>query len=305
MSMITNISRFAGIVLISLLIFARPLNAQEIYCDVQINTQQVEGTDKKVFETLRTAIFEFLNNRQWTNYNFNIEERIECTFLINVTSRLSSDEFDAELNMALKRPIYNSAYNSTTLNYIDRDFKFKYVEYQPLEFVENTFTSNLTSVLAYYVYIFLGMDFDSYMLYGGTPYFEKAENIVNAAQTSGQTGWKSFESQKNRFWLVENFMNPSYQPLRKFMYEYHRQGLDVMYDDANKGRAAILKSMEYLEQVKEGWPNLFIMQLIIEAKSDEFINIFSEGSATEKTRAMNILKKLDPANASKYDEIMK
>jgi hypothetical protein len=303
--MITNISRFAGIVLISLLIFARPLNAQEIYCDVQINTQQVEGTDKKVFETLRTAIFEFLNNRQWTNYNFNIEERIECTFLINVTSRLSSDEFDAELNMALKRPIYNSAYNSTTLNYIDRDFKFKYVEYQPLEFVENTFTSNLTSVLAYYVYIFLGMDFDSYMLYGGTPYFEKAENIVNAAQTSGQTGWKSFESQKNRFWLVENFMNPSYQPLRKFMYEYHRQGLDVMYDDANKGRAAILKSMEYLEQVKEGWPNLFIMQLIIEAKSDEFINIFSEGSATEKTRAMNILKKLDPANASKYDEIMK
>ncbi|MEE4256134.1 MAG: DUF4835 family protein [Bacteroidales bacterium] len=305
MTIITNISRFAGILLISLLIHAGALNAQEIYCDVQINTQQVEGTDKKVFETLRTAIFEFINNRQWTNYNFNIEERIECTFLINVTARLSSDEFDAELNMALKRPIYNSAYNSTTLNYIDKDFKFKYVEYQPLEFVENTFTSNLTSVLAYYVYIFLGMDFDSYTLYGGTPYFEKAENIVNAAQTSGQTGWKSFESQKNRFWLVENFMNPSYQPIRKFMYEYHRQGLDVMYDDANKGRAAILKSMQYLEQVKEGWPNLFIMQLIIDAKSDEFINVFSEGSATEKTRAMNILKKLDPANSSKYDEIMK
>jgi len=305
MTIITNISRFAGILLISLLIHARALNAQEIYCDVQINTQQVEGTDKKVFETLRTAIFEFINNRQWTNYNFNIEERIECTILINVTARLSSDEFDAELNMALKRPIYNSAYNSTTLNYIDKDFKFKYVEYQPLEFVENTFTSNLTSVLAYYVYIFLGMDFDSYTLYGGTPYFEKAENIVNAAQTSGQTGWKSFESQKNRFWLVENFMNPSYQPIRKFMYEYHRQGLDVMYDDANKGRAAILKSMQYLEQVKEGWPNLFIMQLIIDAKSDEFINVFSEGSATEKTRAMNILKKLDPANSSKYDEIMK
>jgi len=305
MTIITNISRFAGILLISLLIHARALNAQEIYCDVQINTQQVEGTDKKVFETLRTAIFEFINNRQWTNYDFNIEERIECTILINVTARLSSDEFDAELNMALKRPIYNSAYNSTTLNYIDKDFKFKYVEYQPLEFVENTFTSNLTSVLAYYVYIFLGMDFDSYTLYGGTPYFEKAENIVNAAQTSGQTGWKSFESQKNRFWLVENFMNPSYQPIRKFMYEYHRQGLDVMYDDANKGRAAILKSMQYLEQVKEGWPNLFIMQLIIDAKSDEFINVFSEGSATEKTRAMNILKKLDPANSSKYDEIMK
>lgn len=305
MRSIISIIKFNGILLISLLILSKATHAQEIYCNVQINTQQVEGTDKKVFETLRTAIFEFINNRQWTNYNFRIEERIECTILINVKARLSSDEFDAELNMALKRPIYNSAYNSTTLNYIDKDFKFKYVEYQPLEFVENTFTSNLTSVLAYYMYIFLGMDFDSYMLYGGTPYFEKAENIVNAAQTSGQTGWKSFESQKNRFWLVENFMNPSYQPIRKFMYEYHRLGLDVMYDDANKGRAAILKSMQYLEQVKEGWPNLFVMQLIIDAKSDEFINVFSEGSATEKTKAVNILKKLDPANSSKYDEIMK
>jgi hypothetical protein len=279
--------------------------AQEIYCDVQINTQQVEGTDKKVFETLRTAVFEFVNNRNWTSYNYSIEERIECTILINVSARLSSDEFQADLNMALKRPIYNSAYNSTTLNYVDKDFKFTYVEYQPLDFIENTFTSNLTSVLAFYVYFFIGMDFDSYNLYGGTPFFEKAENIVNAAQSSGASGWKSFESQKNRFWLVENMMNPSYVQLRKFMYEYHRLGLDVMYGDANKGRAAILKSMDYLEQVKDGWPNLFILQLFMDAKGDEIINVFSEGSATEKTRALNILKKLDPANSSRYEDMMK
>jgi hypothetical protein len=207
--------------------------------------------------------------------------------------------------MALKRPIYNSAYNSTTLNYVDKDFKFTYVEYQPLDFIENTFTSNLTSVLAFYVYFFIGMDFDSYNLYGGTPFFEKAENIVNAAQSSGASGWKSFESQKNRFWLVENMMNPSYVQLRKFMYEYHRLGLDVMYGDANKGRAAILKSMDYLEQVKDGWPNLFILQLFMDAKGDEIINVFSEGSATEKTRALNILKKLDPANSSRYEDMMK
>ncbi|MCK4569755.1 MAG: DUF4835 family protein [Bacteroidales bacterium] len=292
-----------AILLISVLIGIQSFS-QEIYCNVQINTQQVEGTDKKVFETLRTAIFEFMNNRQWTNYNFKIEERIECTILLNVNSRLSSDEFTAELNMALKRPIYNSAYNSTTLNYIDKDFKFYYVEYQPLDFIENSYTSNLTSILAYYVYIFLGLDFDSYTLYGGSPFFEKAENIVNAAQSSGEAGWKSFESQKNRFWLVENLMNPSYQQIRKFMYEYHRLGLDAMYNDSQKGRAAILKSMDYLAQLKDGWPNLFFLQLIMDAKRDEFINVFSEGSATEKAKAMNILKKLDPSNSSRYEEIM-
>jgi len=292
-------------ILILSLLLSMQVFSQEIYCDVQINTQQVEGTETKVFETLRTAVFEFMNNRKWTSYTFSIEERIECTILINVSAKTSSDEFQAELHIALKRPIYNSAYNSTTLNYIDKDFTFKYVEYQPLDFVENTFTSNLTSVLAYYVYFFLGMDFDSYTLYGGTPFFEKAENIVNAAQSSGLTGWKSFESQRNRYWMVENIMNPTYQSLRKFMYEYHRLGLDVMYGDANKGRAAILKSLDHLEQVKDSWPNLFMMQLFIDAKGEEIINVFSEGSPTEKTRAMNILKKLDPANSSKYEDMMK
>lgn len=293
----------AALLIIVLLISVQSF-AQELYCDVQINTQQVEGTDKKVFETLRTAVFEFMNNRKWTDYNYGIEERIDCTILINVTNRISTDQFSAELNMALKRPIFNSAYNSTTLNYIDKDFTFTYVEYQPLDFVENTLTSNLTSVLAYYVYIFIGMDFDSFTLYGGTPYYEKAENIVNAAQNSSESGWKSFESQKNRFWLVENIMNPSYQQVRKFMYEYHRLGLDVMYEESNKGRAAILKSIDYLVKVKDGWPNLFILQLMMDAKGDEFINVFSEGSATEKNRAVNMFKKLDPANSSKYEEIL-
>ncbi len=304
MHIIVKMHKRIAILLISLFI-SMQVFTQEIYCDVQINTQQVEGTDKKVFETLRTAVFEFMNNRKWTDYNFAIEERIECTILINVTERVSSDEFMADLNMALKRPIYNSAYNSTTFNFVDKDFKFQYVEYEPLDFIENTFTSNLTSVLAYYVYIFLGMDFDSYTLFGGSPFFDKAENIVNAAQSSGAVGWKSFDGQKNRFWLVENFTNPTYQALRKFMYEYHRLGLDVMYGDANKGRAAILKSMDYLEQIKEGWPNLYLLSLIVNAKSDEFINVFSEGSATEKARALNLLKKLDPSNASKYEDMMK
>lgn len=292
------------IILITSLILALPLKSQELYCNVQINHQQVEGTDKKVFETLRTAIYEFMNNRKWTNYKFDITERIECSILINITNRVSTDEFTAELNMALKRPVYNSSYNSTLLNYIDKNFQFSYVEYQPLEFVENSFTSNLTSVLAFYAYMFIGLDFDSFTLYGGSPFFEKAEAIVNAAQSSGSSGWKSFDNDKNRFWMVENLMNPTYQQVRRYMYEYHRLGLDVMYDDAQQGRGAITKSIEYLTRVKDNYPNLFILQLIMEAKGDEMINIYSEGSTTEKARASNMLIKLDPSNASKYEEIM-
>jgi hypothetical protein len=297
-------SRIFLIVFISALL-ATPLKAQELYCNVQINHQQVEGTDKKVFETLRTAIYEFMNNKKWTNYKFDITERIECTILLNITNRVSTDEFTAELNMALKRPVYNSSYNSTILNYIDKNFKFSYVEYQPLDFAENSFTSNLTSVLAYYAYMFIGLDFDTFTLYGGSPFYEKAEAIVSAAQSSGETGWKSFDNEKNRFWMVENLMNSSYQPVRRFLYEYHRLGLDVMYDDAQQGRGAVTKSIEYLTRVKDNYPNLFILQLIMEAKGDEMVNIFSEGSTTEKARASNMLNKLDPANASRYEEIMK
>ncbi|MDT8393515.1 MAG: DUF4835 family protein [Bacteroidales bacterium] len=293
------------IIFTGILIFAIQAKSQELYCNVQINHQQVEGTDKKVFETLRTAIYEFMNNRQWTNYNFEITERIECSILLNITNRVSTDEFTAELNMALKRPVYNSAYNSTLLNYVDKNFRFTYVEYQPLEFAENTYYSNLTSVLAFYAYMFIGLDFDSFTLYGGTPFFEKAENVVSVAQSSGETGWKSFDSEKNRFWMVENIMNPSYQPVRRFFYEYHRLGLDVMYDDSQKGRAAIIKSIEHLTRVKDNYPNLFILQLIMDAKGDEMVNVFSEGSTTEKARGSNMLIKLDPSNASKYEEIMK
>lgn len=279
---------------------------QEIYCNVQINHQQVEGTETKVFQTLRSSVFEFVNNRQWTEYRFGVEERIECTILINITNKNSSDDYTAELNIALKRPVFNSSYNSTMLNYVDKDFRFKYVEYQPLEFIENTFTSNLTSVLAYYIYVFLGMDFDSFALYSGTSYYEKAQNIVNAAQSTstGAVGWKSFDSQRNRFWLIENLTNPSYQKVRQFLYEYHRQGLDVMYSDNVKGRSNILKTLNYLTEVKNSHPNLFILQLIMDAKADEFINVFSEATAAEKTRAMNALVKLDPANSSKYNDMM-
>lgn len=291
------------LIAIFILFIARTASAQEIICNVEIDTRQVEGTEKKVFESLKSAIYEFINNRKWTGYEFEINEKIECSILLTIEKRLSSDEFEGSLNLTLRRPVFNSSYNSPLFNYVDRDFRFTYVEFQPLDFDPNTYFSNLTSVLAYYVYIFIGLDFDTFILEGGTPYYEIAQNIVNSAQNAAAQGWKSFENQRNRFWLVENLMNPSYKPIRKYFYEYHRRGLDVMYDDPDKGRQVIGKSLEHLQEVKKTRPGLFLLQIILDAKREEIINIYSEGSSSEKNKAVEIMKKLDPANTSKYQQI--
>ncbi len=281
------------------------LKSQEIFCTVQVASPRIEGTDKRVFESMQTAIYEFINNRKWTNYSFQQQERIECSILITIDERISVDEFKGKLNVILRRPVYKTAYNSAVFNYVDNDFQFQYIEFQPLDYSESTFTSNLTSVLAYYVNIFLGLDFDSYTYQGGTPFFQKAQNIVNTAQNSPYAGWKAYENTRNRYWLVENLLNPTYQLLRKFSYEYHRKGLDVMSEKASEGRAHISRNLELLSAVYNERPGLFALQLLIEAKRDEFINLYSEGSNTEKTRAVNILSEIDPANSSRYQGILR
>ena len=281
------------------------LIGQEILCNVQVASPRVEGTDRRVFETMQTAVYEFINNRKWSNYSFQMEERIECSILITIDERISVDEFKGKLNLILRRPAYKTSYNSPLFNYVDNDFQFQYIEYQALDYADNTFSSNLTSVLAYYVNIFMGMDFDSYSLYGGTPFFERAQNIVNTAQNSPYSGWKAFESTRNRYWLAENLLNPAYQSLRKFSYEYHRKGLDVMSEKAAEGRSNISRNLNLLKSVYNERPGLFLMQLIIEAKRDEFINLYSEGSNMEKTNAINIFSEIDPANSSRYQEILK
>ena len=278
-------------------------NAQELFCDVQVTAKQVSGTDKQVYETLQNAIYEFMNNHKWTNYNVEISERIECTMIITVSSR-SSNVFTANLNLVLRRPIYNTNYNSVLLNYVDKNFQFEYIEYQPLDYSDNSFTSNLTSVLAFYSYIFLGMEFDSFSLYGGTPFYEKAEAVVSNAQNASQSGWKSYEDTHNRYWLIENLQNAAYKPLRRFFYMYHLKGLDAMYENVENGRSIITQSLDLLETTYEERPGLFLLQLITEAKRDEFVNIFKEGLIKEKSKAVEILKTIDPANTSKYQEIL-
>lgn len=295
--------RIYNFVIIGFLLFTTGLQAQEFLCQIQVNSSQVEGTDKRVFESMRTALMEFVNNKRWTNYEFKSEERIECSIVINISDRPSADRFIATLNVVASRPIYRTTYNSPLLNYVDKDFDFEYVEFQPMDFQENNYTSNLTSVIAYYLYVILGLDFDSFSSFGGTPYFEKAEQIVNAAQNSPENGWNSFDNDKNRYWLVENYMNTSYSPLRQFLYEYHRLGLDAMSEKPYEGRAKISESLNFLNAVYEQRPGLFALQLLIDAKRDEIVNIFIEGNPREKTDAQNIMKNIDPSNASSYSKI--
>lgn len=286
------------------LIFFANAYSQEFNVVVQVTSPQVEGTEKKVFETLQQELNDFVNNRKWTNFSYKPEERIEGTILITVSQRVSSDQFVARMNIALRRPVFNASYNTTLLNYIDRDFEFTYVEFQPLEYNDNVFTSNLTSSIAYYLYMFLGIDGDTFARNGGSPYYERAQNIVNLAQNAREKGWKAFESQKNRYWLVENLVNPTYAPIREALYKYHRLGLDVMSDDVERGRASINESLELLRRANRERPGLFILQLFLEAKRDELVNIYSGASPMDKTNAVNILKEIDPSNAARYQRIL-
>lgn len=296
---------FASLIaLLCLLVIAPALMAQEIKCDIRINSNQLPGTDKTVFQNLQTALYEFVNNTKWTSVNFKTHERIECSMAITLKERAGSDSYVAELNMALRRPCYKASYTTPIFNYLDQKFYFDYTDGQPLDFSPNTHMSDLTSTMAFYVYFILGLDFDSFSLNGGAPFFEAAQQVVNNAQSSSQPGWKAMDGNKNRYWLVENTTNSAYAPLHQFMYEYHRLGLDVMSEKPDEGRAAILRSLEYLQSVYNTYPTCFWLQLIIEAKRDEIIQVFSEGSQQEKTKASNIMKQIDPSKSSQYDAIL-
>ncbi len=280
--------------------------AQELNCIVSVATPQIQGTDKKIYETLQTAIYEFMNSRKWTNYTYSVEEKIECTIMITISDR-SNDVFSANIQVQSRRPVYKSSYKSVMLNLIDKDFQFTYVEFQALDFNENSFTSNLTSVLAYYAYIIIGMDFDSYSLKGGTPYFEKAQTIVTNAQNASESGWKAFESskEKNRYWLVENLMNNIYAPIRESIYNYHRKGLDMLVDNVATGKNAITAVFDKLKGVHEEKPDSYLMQLFFSSKADEIVNLYSVATTVEKAKVVAICKLIDPANSSKYNQINK
>ncbi|MFZ5431271.1 MAG: DUF4835 family protein [Bacteroidota bacterium] len=278
--------------------------AQELRCNISVSSERIQGANRNLFRTMQTDLYEFMNNRRWTDHQYTQEERIECNIFIRLDEQISVDEFRGSIQIQAKRPVYNSSYETTILNIKDNDFHCKYVEFQPLEFNETSNRDNLTNILAYYAYIILGFDYDSFSREGGSPYFEKAQAIVNNSQNAREKGWKAFESESNRYWLIENIMNRSYSAMRETYYSYHRNGLDQMADKTEEGRAAIAESLRGVQQVFRRRPSTYILRIFFDAKSDELVNIFSKSYPDERNRVVAILNEVDPSNGSKYQRIM-
>jgi hypothetical protein len=280
--------------------------SQELRCNVQVITTQIQGTNKPIFTTLQRAIFEFMNNRTWTNHVFQNQERIEANILLNLTEQIGSDEFRGTIQIQARRPVFNSSYNTVLFNYFDNTLHFRYTETETLEFIETTHTSNLTSLLAYYAYIIIGLDYDSFTPLGGTEFFQKAETIVINAQNAIERGWKSFESNRNRYWLVNNLMDPKYASAREWIYQYHRLGLDRMSQRPAEARADIAESLLLLQRVFREKPDPFmhLLQVIFDAKSDEFVNVFSQSNPEELRRVVPMLREIDPAHTAKYQKLV-
>lgn len=289
------------------LFFCAQVYSQELRCNIQLATSKIPGTNKQVFQTLQTAVTEFMNNTAWTNYKFSNAERIECNILFNLTDMIGNDQFKGSLTVQFQRPVFNSSYNTVLLNYVDNDLDFRYVEYQPLEFSETIYTSGLTSILAYYANIILGINFDSFGLMSGNEFFQRAEKIVNNAQNATEAGWKASEStsRKNRYWLVNNILNNDFSPVREFIYTYHRKGLDQMYDKTFEAREEIVNSLTLLQEVYRSRPDPFMhfLQVVLDAKNEEFVNIFKEATDDEKRRVMAILNQIDPTHKDTYARI--
>lgn len=278
------------------------VQAQELNCQVSVLSPGVQLSDKRVFTTLETAIREFMSNKKWTSDQFLRDEKIECNLTFNINKYSTSDQtFEGTLQIQSRRPVYNSNYGSILLNFIDKDISFKYLEYQPIEFADNAYISGLASLLGYYAYVVIAMDYDSFSPQGGTPYWQKAQSVVNNAITDPAKGWKGTDiPPRNRFWLVENYLNPIYKPLRDANYLYHRKGMDNMYDKMELGRTSILESLQKIQQLNKQRPSSYNVQLWFNAKTDELVNIFKQSSPAEKVAVIQLLGELDPTNNNKY-----
>ena len=292
------------LVILGYLLSFSTLQAQELQCDVRVNSNKVQGSDKTIYQNLQTSLYEFINNTKFTDINFRQAEKIEGSILIDVTSR-EGNYFTAEINLALRRPVYKSNYNSPMFNYIDRKFYFEYTDGQTLDFNPTTYISNITSTIGFYVYLFLGLDFDSFSRHGGDPFFAIAETIANTApqDPGSENGW-STTGRQNRYAIINEINNPTYEPLRNFLYEYHRIGLDMMTENTDKAREAMMLAISQLQGVYERNPMCYFLQLIIESKRDEIIQVFSQGDTKVRTTVANVMKTIDPSQTSRYDEML-
>lgn len=297
-----------GIVLLTFGLLSVSLTAQELNCQVTVVTDaklEVSTVDREVLDQMKEVIFEFMNNTQWTKDNFKVEERINCNIQLQISKIPSPGVYEGSLQVQSSRAAFNSAYNTTVFNFKDDNLTFPFARNAMLAYAPNQFRDNLTSTLAFYAYFILGMDYDTYSLKGGTIYFNEAQEIVSNAQAGGYSGWKSNESgRRNRYWLVDNVLHQIYEPLRECMYEYHRLGLDKLYDNKAEGRKAMYVALEKLSKVTAARPSALNVLNFTAAKLNEIKNLYSDADQKDKTDVTNLLKKVDPANSSKYQEIL-
>lgn len=295
------------LLLITSLVYVFGLNAQELNCTVTINSDQVQGSNKEIFNTLKQSIEEFVNTSRWTNMTFQEKERIECSMLLVVKS-VQDGIVNCEFTCQSRRPVYGTSYYTPTMNFKDNNFVFSYQEYDRLDYQQSTFTTNLTALLAYYCYLIIGHDMDSFAKLGGTPYFQICENIVTSAQSTSldnteAAGWKAFESNRNRYALINNLMDEAFKKYRTFYYDYHRHGLDEMTNNVSNARARISKDIKVLKEAYNARPATYVVNTFLDAKADELVNIFKKGTSEEKKIVYELLMDIDPTRQSTYDEI--
>ena len=298
---------------IFILSFTCIVNAQELRARINVLSNRVGGNvDKKTFQTLQTALNNFINNRKWTSDNFVSDEKIDCSFLLNIESTNDANVYKASLTIQSARPVFNSSYLSPIINFQDNEIIFKYSEFQQMEFNENRvagtdpLASNLTAVIAYYINIILGLDYDSFSARGGDIYFQKAQNIVNNAPDGRNiSGWKAFDGTRNRYWLIENLLNSRYTLIHDAYYRFYRTGMDKLYEEEIVARNEILNVLSLLNNFNTDNPNTMILQFFFQGKTQELIKIFSKASPQEKVKALEYLQKLDISNATKYKEGLK
>jgi hypothetical protein len=299
------------LVCLAFIVFTFTIHGQEIQARLSVIVSKVSTqVDKKIFQTLQTALINFLNSRRWTNDVFQPAEKIQCNFLLTIDEDKGNNVFKGKLTVQAARPIYNTTYDSPIMNFLDDNVTFRYVEFQPIEFNENRvqgndpLAANLTAVLAYYVNIILGLDYDSFSMKGGDTYFQKAWNIVNnAPENSDIGGWKSYESIRNRYWLAENFNNNRFALIHDALYSYYRSGMDIFFENEDAGRTGILNCLNFLNTINNENPNSMALQFFFQGKSNEFVKVFSKANAEQKNMARDLLTKLDITNVNAYKEL--
>ena len=276
--------------------------AQELNCTVTVIAPQISNVDASRFDALEESIREFMNGRRWTNDNFEFEERIECTMQLTINEAVGSTVFKGSMQVQSSRPVFNSDYRTAVMLVNDADIQFEWLDNSQILFNPGQHRDNLSSLLAYYAYMILGMDYDTFSLEGGTPHFLQAQTIVANAQNAGERGWKASQSKQNRYWLVENHLSQTFRPVRNCLYNYHRKGLDLLFDDVEGARLTMAEALIDMRSTNRIRPGSYNIQVFFLAKSDEIFNVFGPAPDAEKARLLPILKQLDPGNISSYDE---